>query len=81
MMPYSPPTAQPSPLPNEGFKLLERMMELKSEENQKLMEILVQNKKEKPAAEVSRLPTSTVTSPTKEEEKGGRTRKGRIDEE
>lgn len=39
MMPYAPPSV-PS-VPSDSMRFLERMMELKSEENQRLMEILL----------------------------------------
>lgn len=36
MMPYAPPSQNQS-MPNDGYRLLEKMVELKSEENQRLL--------------------------------------------
>jgi hypothetical protein len=40
MMPYTPPTQASAP--SDSMRLLEKMMELKSDENKKLLEILLE---------------------------------------
>ena len=47
MMPY--PQPPPQPQSNDSIRLLEKMMELKSEENKQLMEILLQDRKKQPS--------------------------------